>query len=88
MAYLGNLENLDDEKNWTVKITDYKDFRTIVKANIKYMNPNMTDKDIEERIEEEGGYGIMDAIFNENKKDFAEGRYVYSQAGAAAMNYW
>nr|DAE33882.1 MAG TPA: SynN [Caudoviricetes sp.] len=88
MAYLGNLENFNDEKNWTVKITDYKDFRTIVKAKIRYMHPDLTDKDMEECIEKGGGYGIMDAIFNENKKDFAEGRYVYSQAGAAAMNYW
>ncbi|MCH5295375.1 MAG: hypothetical protein J1F14_05690 [Treponema sp.] len=46
-----------------------------------------TDADVEELIKEGGGEGIAQAMYSENKKNFAEGRYVYSKAGAAAMNY-
>lgn len=87
MSDLGNLDNLDDKRNWTVKVTNYEDFRKIMCAHIKYAYPKATDADVEKLIKEGGGEGIAQAIYSENKKDFAEGRYVYSQAGAAAMNY-
>ena len=88
MSDLGNLDNLSDKRNWTVKVTNYQDFRKIMCAYIKRMRPKgTTDADVEELIKEGGGEGIAQAIYSENKKDFAEGRYVYSQAGAAAMNY-
>ena len=87
MSDLGNLDNLSDKKNWTVKVTNYQDFRKIVGAFIRKMNPRLkTDEDIEKYIKEGGGEGIVQAMYFENKKDFAEGRYVYSQAAAAAMN--
>lgn len=86
MSDLGNFDNLDDEKNDTVVVTDYKDFRKIVCAFIRAMNPRLkTDEDIEKYIDE-SDEGIVQAIYSENKKHFAEGRYVYSQAAAAAMN--
>ena len=86
MSDLGNLDNLDDERNWTVKVTNYQDFHKIVCAFID-KNPRLkTDDDIEKYIKEGGGEGIVQAMYSENKKDFAEGRYVYSQAAAAAMN--
>lgn len=88
MSDLGNFVDLDDERRWTVKVTDYKDFRKIMCAFIKRMRPKgTTDTDVEKLIDEGGGEGIAQAMFFENKKDFAEGRYVYSTAAAAAMNY-
>ena len=87
MSDLGNLDNLDDKRNWTVKVTNYQDFRKIVCAFIKDKNPRLkTDEDIEKYIKEGGGEGIVQAMYSENKKNFAEGRYVYSKAAAAAMN--
>lgn len=87
MSNLGNLDNLDDERNDNVVITNYRDFRKIVCAFIREMNPRLkTDEDVEKYIKEGGGDGIVQAMYSENKKDFAEGRYVYSQAAAAAMN--
>ena len=57
-------------------------------AYIKRMRPKgTTDADVEELIKEGGGEGIAQAMYSENKKNFAEGRYVYSKAAAAAMNY-
>ena len=88
MPDLGNLENLDDKRNWTVKVTNYQDFRKIVCACIKRMRPKgTTDAYVEELIKEGGGEGIAQAIYSKGKKDFAEGRYVYNDAAAAAMNY-
>ena len=88
MSDLGNLDNLDDKRNWTVKVTNYQDFRKIMCAYIKRLRPKgTTDADVEELIKEGGGEGIAQAMYSKNKKDFAEGRYVYSQAAAAAMNY-
>lgn len=88
MSDLGNLDNIDDERNDSVVVTDYQDFRKIMCACIKSMRPKgTTDADVEELIKEGGGEGIAQAMYSENKKDFAEGRYVYSQACAAAMNY-
>lgn len=85
MSDLGNFDNLDDEKNDTVVVTDYKDFRKIVCAFIRAMNPRLkTDEDIEKYIDE-SDEGIVQAMYFENQKNFAEGRYVYSKA-AAAMN--
>ena len=84
---LGNLENLEDKKNWDVVVTNYQDFKKIVVAFIKYCNPNVkTDKDVETFIERGGGEGIIKATYSENKKYFAEGKYVYSQASVAEMN--
>ncbi len=72
MADLGNLNNLDDEKNWTVAVTDYQDFRKIVCAFINRMRPKgTTDEKVEKLIEDGGGETIMQAEFNKNKKDFA-----------------
>lgn len=34
-----------------------------------------------------GGEGIAQAMYSEGKRDFAEGRYVYNDAAAVAMNY-
>ena len=86
MSDLGNLDNLDDERNDNVVITNYQDFRKIVCAFIREMNPRLkTDEDIEKYIAE-SDEGIVQAMYSKNKKDFAEGRYVYSQAAAAAMN--
>ena len=88
MSDLGNLDNLDDKRNWTVKVTNYQDFRKIMCAYIKSMRPKgTTDADVEELIKEGGGEGIAQAMYSEGKKNFAEGRYVYSKAAAAAMNY-
>ena len=88
MSYLGNFDNLDDEKNDNVVVTDYQDFRKIVCAFIKRMRPKgITDSDVEKLIVEGGGEGIMQADFFDNKKNFAEGRYVYSKAAASAMTY-
>lgn len=86
MSYLGNFDNLDDERNDNVVVTNYEDFRKIVCASIRYMNPRLkTDEDIEKYIDE-SDEGIVQAMYSENKKNFAEGRYVYSKAAAAAMN--
>lgn len=88
MADLGNLDNLDDKRNDTVVVTNYKDYRKIVCAFIKRMRPKgTTDADVEKLIIEGGGEGMMQATFFENKKDFAEGRYVYGTAAADAMSY-
>lgn len=85
MSDLGNFDNLSDKKNWTVKVTNYQDFRKIMCAYIKDMRPKgTTDADVEELIDKGGGEGIAQAMYFENKKNFAEGRYVYSKA--AAMN--
>lgn len=86
MSNLGDLNNLSDKKNWTVAVNNYKDFRKIVCAYIRAMNPRLkTDEDVEKYIAE-SDEGIVQAMYSENKKDFAEGRYVYSTAAAAAMN--
>lgn len=86
MSYLGNFDNLYDEKNDNVVVTNYEDLRKIVCAFIRYMNPRLkTDEDIEKYIDE-SDEGIVQAMYSENKKNFAEGRYVYSKAAAAAMN--
>lgn len=88
MSDLGNLDNIDDERNDSVVVTNYQDFRKIMCAYIKAMRPKgTTDADVEKLIDEGGGEGIAQAMFFENKKNFAEGRYVYSKAAAAAMNY-
>ncbi len=82
-----DLKNLSSKENWTVKITDYKDFLKIVKAYIIYMNENITEKNVDKRILEAGGEGIIRAAFNENKKNFANGKYVFSVASSVAGNY-
>ena len=88
MSDLGNLDNIDDERNDSVVVTNYQDFRKIVCACIKAMRPKgTTDADVEELIKKGGGEGIAQAMYSENKKNFAEGRYVYSKAAATAMNY-
>lgn len=85
MSDLGNLDNIDDERNDSVVVTNYQDFRKIMCAYIKDMRPKgTTDADVEELIDKGGGEGIAQAMYFENKKNFAEGRYVYSKA--AAMN--
>lgn len=87
MANLGNLNDLSSEENWNVVVTNYQDFKKIVVAFIKYCNPNLkTDKDVETFIERGGGEGIIKATYTENKKYFAEGKYVYGQAAVAEMN--
>ena len=87
MAELGNLKNLDDEKNDNVVVTNYQDFRKIVCAFIKEMHYYIkTDEDVEKYIKEGGGDGIIRVMYNENKENFAQGKYVYSKAGACAMN--
>lgn len=88
VSYLGNFDNLDDEKNDNVVVTDYQDFRKIVCACIKAMRPKgTTDADVEELFKKGGGEGIAQAMYSEGKRDFAEGRYVYNDAAAVAMNY-
>ena len=87
MSDLGNLDNIDDERNDSVVVTNYQDFRKIMCAYIKYAYPKSTDTDVEELIKKGGGEGIAQAIYAKNKKNFAEGRYVYSKTAAAAMNY-
>ena len=91
MAYLGNLENLDDERNWTVVVTNYEDFKEIVYAFIRQTHPRLnlkTDKDVDNYVKNDssGGEGMIGAMYNERKKDFKEGKYVYSSASCAAMN--
>nr|DAE33884.1 MAG TPA: hypothetical protein [Caudoviricetes sp.] len=91
MADLGNLENLDDERNANVAVTSYEDFRKIVYAFIKRMNPGLnlkTDKDVDSYVKNDsfGGEGMIGSIYNERKKEFKEGRYVYDSAACAAMN--
>ncbi len=86
MSNIGNLDNLDDKANWTVSITNYADFRKIVCAFIRSRNPRLkTDEDVEKYIAD-SDEGIVQAMYCKNKKNFAEGRYVYSKAAAAAMN--
>ncbi len=86
MSYLGNFDNLDDEKNDNIVVTNYADFRKIVCAYIRFMNPRLkTEEDVEKYIAE-SDEGLIQAMYCENKKNFAEGRYVYSKAAAAAMN--
>lgn len=46
-----------------------------------------TDADVEELIKKGGGEGIAQAMYSEGKRDFAEGRYVYNDAAAAAMSH-
>lgn len=59
MSYLGNFDNLDDEKNDNVVVTNYEDFRKIVCAFIKRMRPkDTTDSDVEKLIVE-GGRGLV-----------------------------
>ena len=88
MSGLGNLDNIDDERNDSVIVTNYQDFRKIMCACIKRMRPKgTTDAYVEELIKEGGGEGIAQAIYSKGKKDFAEGRYVYNDTAAAAMNY-
>lgn len=87
MAELGNLKNLDDEKNDNVVVTNYQDFRKIVCAFIKEMHAYVkTDEDVEKYIKKGGGDAIIRAMYDENKEDFAKGKYVYSKAGVSAMD--
>ena len=91
MAYLGNLENLDDERNWTVVVTNYEDFKKIVYAFIRQTHPRLnlkTDKDVDNYVKNDssGGEGMIGAMYSERKKYFKEGKYVYSSASCAAMN--
>ncbi|MBQ9630072.1 MAG: hypothetical protein IJR49_00590, partial [Treponema sp.] len=80
-----NLENLDSDENDRVVVTDYIEFRKIVCAYIKRMRPKgTTDTDVEKLIEEGGSESIIRAKFNRNKKDYAEGRYVFYDACAVA----
>ncbi len=63
MSYLGDLNNLSDKKNWTVAVTNYEDFRKIVCAYIRKMNPRLkTDEDIEKYIAE-SDEGIVQAMY-------------------------
>ena len=83
-----DLNNLRSKENWTVVVTDYSEFRKIVCAFIKTMRPKgITDVQVEELIEKGGGEGIIRAKFLKNQKDYAEGRYVFSDACAVADNY-
>ncbi len=80
-----DFDNLDNEKNWEVVVTNYKDYRKIVCACIKRENSYVkTDEDVENFID--GEEGIIRASFNMNKKDFAEGKYVLSIASVTATN--
>ena len=80
-----DFENLDNEKNYDVVVTNYKDFRKIVCACIKRDNPYIkTDEEVEKFID--GEEGIIRAKYNLNKKDYAEGKYVLNDASATAMN--
>ncbi len=81
-----DLKNLSDEERQNTVVTNYDDFRKIVCAYIRFMNPRLkTEEDIEKYIAE-SDEGLIQAMYCENKKNFAEGRYVYSKAAAAAMN--
>ena len=83
-----DLNNLDNKENWNAVVTDYQEFRKIVCAYIKRMRPKgTTDSDVEKLIEEGGSDSIIRAKFNRNKMDYAEGRYVFSDACAVADNY-
>ena len=78
---------MTDKEKTEVVVTEYDDFRKIVCEQIKQQHGNLkTDKDVEKFIDNGGGEGVIKSAFNENKKDFAEGKYVYSTASAVAMN--
>ena len=80
-----DFENLSNEKNYDVVITNYEDYRKIVIACIKEQNPYLkTDKDVEKFIN--GEEGIIEASYNLNKAYFSKGKYVLSVATATAMN--
>ena len=82
-----DLKDLDDqEKKWKMVVSKYEDFRKIVCAYIKHAYPKATDDYVEELIKKGGGEGIIQAMYSENKKNFAKGMYVCSKAAAAAMN--
>ena len=46
----------------------------------------MTDKEVEKCIKRVGE-GLIHAKFNMNKKDYAEGKYVFNDAAAISTNY-
>ena len=85
MANLGNFNDLNSKENWNVVVTNYQDFKKIVYAFVRYMHPSLklkTDEDAEKYIQNDsvGGEDMIKATYAENKKYFAEGKYVYSQA--------
>ena len=81
-----DLNNLDSKENWNAVVTDYQDFRKIVCKFTKAGNRCVqTDDEIEEFIDQGGGDGVIQAMFCENKKNFTEGRYVFSKAAAVTM---
>jgi len=87
MAELGNLKNLNDERNDIVVVTNYQDFRKIVCAFIKEQHFYVkTEEDVEKYIKKGGGDDIIRVTYDRYKNDFAKGKYVYCQAAAAAMN--
>lgn len=91
MTDLGNLDNLDDERNANVVVENYNDFKKIVYAFIKRANQSLdlkTDKDVENYVKNDsfGGEGMIGAIYSERKNDFKQGKYVYSSAACASMN--
>lgn len=81
-----DLKNLNSKENWNVVVTDYQDFRKVVVAFIKYGKPKMTDNEVEKCIKRVGE-GLIHAKFNMNKKDYAEGKYVFNDAAAISTNY-
>lgn len=86
-AYKMSLKDVEEQYQCSVVVTNYEEFRKIVCEMIKKQHPYIkSDEEVEKFIEQGGGEGTIKAMYNENKEDFAEGRYVYSQAAAAAMN--
>ena len=80
-----DFENLNNEKNWDVVITNYEDYRKVVVACIKQQNPHVkTNEDVEKFID--GEEGMIEASYNLNKEYFAKGKYVISVAAATVMN--
>ncbi len=87
MANLGNFNDLDSKENWNVVVTNYQDFYRIVCEYIKYMRPEVnTTKEAEKYIEENNGKELILAKYHMGKKDFAEGKYVHSDACTVASN--
>ena len=86
MKRFGDLSNfLNDERRWSVVVTNYQDFYKIVCEYIKYMRPEVnTTEEAEKYIKENNGKELILAKYHMGKKDFAEGKYVCNDASAVA----
>ena len=86
MKRFGDLSNfLNDERRWSVVVTNYQDFYKIVCEYVKRKRPEVnTTKEAEKYIEENNGEELILATYHQGKKDFAEGKYVCNDASAVA----